>query len=67
MTKLCFEKSTVDFESITNSLDIELLEIAFCNLTTLHGIERLQRLNVLRIHYCRSLVDISAISKLTQL
>jgi hypothetical protein len=67
LNKLSFDKSTVEFENIENPLDVDILEIAFCNLTTLRGIERLARVSTIRIHYCRSLFDIAEISKLIQL
>lgn len=60
-----FERELVDFSRVPKA--VVRIEIAFCDLASLAGIQRLSRVQDLQIHYCRSLTDISAIGELSQL
>ena len=68
-TTLKFERQTVNFSAYVGESPhhVDTVEIAFCPLTTLEGISVLTGLKNLRIHYCRNLVDISAITELPML
>jgi len=66
-SKIRFEREPVDFSRVANPKAAVRVEIAFCNLTSLSGIQRLSRIQDLQIHYCRSLTDISEIGELTHL
>ncbi len=69
MKKVKFDHQPVDFAAFTEDRGehVELLEIAFCNLVSLNGISVFRNLKELRIHYCKELRDISAISELGSL
>lgn len=64
---LQYEKENVDFAKIINPEEIECLEIAFCNLTSLSGIACLSNLRRISLYYCRFLQDISTIEDLQML
>jgi hypothetical protein len=64
---LRFEKEAVNFTDVVNPEEIERLEIAFCNLTTLSGITCLGGLRQISIYYRRFLRDISHIGDLQEL
>jgi hypothetical protein len=64
---LRFEKESVNFTDVVNPEEIERLEIAFCNPTTLSGITCLSGLRQISIYYCRFLRDISHIGNLQTL
>lgn len=64
---LRYEKEDVDFAKIINPEEIECLEIAFCNLTSLFGITCLSNLSRISLYYCRFLQDISNIEDLQML
>jgi len=64
---LRFEKEAVNFSEVVNPEEIERLEIAFCNLTELSGINCLSSLRQISIYYCRFLRDISHIGNLQTL
>lgn len=64
---LRYEKEDVDFAKIINPKEIECLDIAFCNLTSLFGIACLSNLRRISLHYCRFLQDISNIEDLQML
>ena len=69
MEKFEFERHEVDFAACPQSRreHVTSLAISFCNLVALDGIVIFRNLTELRIHYCRELRDISALSDLTKL
>jgi len=67
MRTVRYEREPVEFDAITKPKAVHKLEIAFCDVENLSGIERLEGLRELQIHYCRSLRDMSALEKLRTL
>lgn len=64
---LRFEREPVEFQKVKAPKSVKRLEIAFCDLESLDGIDRLSSLEELHIHYGRQLHDLSAVGKLKRI
>jgi hypothetical protein len=62
-----FERQPVLFDSVADAKKVVRLEIAFCDIQSLDGIQRLGNLTEVHIHYCRSLRDLSQLSHMKRL
>jgi hypothetical protein len=67
MPTVRYEHESVDFNTVANPKGVWKLEIAFCDVASLSGIERLSQLREVQIHYCRSLRDLSHLGKVATL
>lgn len=67
MALLRFEREAVRFDDIAAPKSVTRLEIAFCDVETLEGVERLANLEEASIHYARKLRDISSFGRLRKL
>lgn len=67
MRTVRFEREPVDFSVVAEPKGVQRLEIAFCNVQSLAGIERFSKLREVHIHYCRELRDVSHLGKVPTL
>jgi len=66
-SKLRFERQPIQFQEVKSPSVVKHLEIAFCDLGSLDGIDCLSSLEEIHVSYCRHLHDISAIDQLKHL
>ncbi len=62
-----FERRPVLFDSVADAKKVVRLEIAFCDVQSLDGIQCLGNLTEVHIHYCRSLRDLSQLGHMKRL
>lgn len=67
MKLLRFERRPVRFDDVALPDDVRTIEIAFCDVETLVGIERLANVEEIFVHYAKALRDASAIGRLKRL